>query len=220
MSVFIVIPAYNEQKRIEQVIKDLLTFGYENIVVINDGSTDQTEQIIKKYPVHFLEHAINLGQGAALSTGTQYALEQGAEIIIHFDSDGQHQAQEIKKFVAKIKEGHDAVLGSRFLHEKQHIPWSKKYFILKPAIWVNFLLTGLKLSDAHNGFRALNRQAAQKIRITQNRMAHNTEIPAEINFHNLKYTEIPVEIKYFEYGQNWKSGIKIIFDLLKQLIIN
>ncbi len=220
MSVFIVIPAYNEEKSLEQVINNLLNLGYKNIVVVNDGSTDGTAQIMDRLPVYQVNHLMNLGQGAALMTGTQFAVELGAEIIVHFDADGQHQPHEITNFIEKLNQGYEVVLGSRFLHTKQHMPWTKKYLILKPAIWLNFLLTGLKLTDAHNGFRALKKVAAQKINIRQNGMAHNTEIPAEINYHGLSYTEIPVEIKYFHYGQNWKSGIKIIRDLLKNLILN
>lgn len=216
MLIFIIIPAYNEEKTIGDVIVSLLEAGYQNIVVVNDGSTDKTAQAVESYPVYLINHIVNLGQGAALRTGTDFVLEKGADIIVHFDADGQHQAKDIEKLVAAINSGYDLGLGSRFLGGRQSIPWSKKYFILKPGIIFNWIFTGLKLTDAHNGFRALSRLAAQKIKITQNSMAHSTEIPAEIKKHNLNFMEVPVDILYQNYGQGLSGGVKIIFDLLKK----
>ncbi len=218
--VFIVIPAFNEEKTIAKVIEDLLNLNYTNIALIDDGSTDETIQIASEYPIDICCHKRNCGQGAALRTGTEYALSNGADIIIHFDADGQHQVKDIEKFVNKIEDGYDIAIGSRFLNSNQKIPFTKKYFILKPGRMVNWFFSGLKLTDAHNGFRALNRQAAKNIKINQNRMAHNTEIPAEIVRHDLKYAEISVDIIYTEYGQNLKGGINIIIDLLKQKLLN
>ncbi len=218
--IFIVIPAYNEEKTIAKVIEGLLQENYNNIVIVNDGSADCTSKIVLNYPVYLLTHNINRGQGAALRTGTEFAVKQGADIVIHFDGDGQHQVKEIDDFVEKINQGFDIAIGSRFLSGAKNIPFTKKYLIHKPAILVNWFFSGLKLTDAHNGFRALNRHAAKKIKITQNRMAHNTEIPAEIVKRKLNFTEVPVEVIYTEYGQGFGGGIKIILDLLKQKILN
>jgi len=218
--VFIVIPAYNEKKAITSIIAKLLNLNYSNIVVVDDGSVQPVSHHIAAYPVHIITHNINLGQGAALRTGTEYALQQAADIIVHFDADGQHQAEEIRDLLHVLSEGYGAALGSRYLHERQDVPLSKKYFIHKPAIYFNWLFTGLKLTDAHNGFRALTRDAAQKILIEQNRMAHGTEIIAEIKKHNIKYKEVPVKITYTEYGQNFRGGIKVITDLIKQKILS
>ncbi|HUT21859.1 MAG TPA: glycosyltransferase family 2 protein [Candidatus Bipolaricaulota bacterium] len=213
--VIIVLPAYNEEKTIAAVIEDLLRADFQEIVAIDDGSSDNTLEVLKKYPVHCLAHKINCGQGASLRTGTEMALALGADIIVHFDADGQHQVKDIEKFVEAIESGHDIAIGSRFFGENQNIPFTKKWFILKPGILFNWFFTGLKLTDAHNGFRAMSRLAAQKIKITQNRMAHNTEIPSEIFRHGLKYAEVPVEIIYKEYGQTFRGGINIIVDLIK-----
>jgi len=220
MKTFIVIPAYNEEKRIGQVIQDLLGSGYENIVVVNDASSDKTDVIVKNCAVDCIDHIVNLGQGASLRTGTQYAVDQGADVVVHFDSDGQHQVKDIEKFTEKISDGYDVVIGSRYLGSQENIPFSKKYFIHKPGVWVNWILTGLKLTDAHNGFRAMNRNSAQKIRITQDRMAHASEIPAEIKFHDLKHAEVPVDIIYHEYGQNLRGGITVVVDFVKQKLIS
>ena len=220
MQTYIVIPAYNVEKWLDQVIEGLLRLGYNNIIVVNDASTDSTAEIIARHPVISVEHLVNLGQGAALATGTRFALEAGADIIVHFDGDGQHCPEDIALFEEKIAAGFDTVFGSRFQHTEQQIPWTKKFFILKPAIFVNWFFSGINLTDAHNGFRALSRAAAEKINISQDRMAHATEIPAEVVRQKLSYTEVPVKIIYHHYGQNFRGGLRIIWDLVKEKILS
>ena len=220
MATYIVIPAYNVENWLSQVLEDLLHLGYNNIIVVNDASTDATAEIINRYPIIHVEHLINLGQGAALATGTRLALEVGADIIIHFDGDGQHCPEDITRFEEKIRAGFDTVFGSRFQHHDQQIPWTKKYFILKPAILVNWFFSGINLTDAHNGFRALSRVAAEKINISQDRMAHATEIPAEVVRQKLSYTEVPVKIVYHHYGQNFRGGLRVVWDLIKEKILS
>jgi glycosyltransferase involved in cell wall biosynthesis len=211
MKVFVVIPSYNEAQHIGAVLASLKNYDYQ-VVVVDDGSSDETRQIAHSQGVTVLSHAINRGQGAALYTGTLYALSQGADVIVHFDSDGQFLAEEIIKVITPILEGKaDIVFGSKFLQANQ-IPWLKKFFIIKPAIWLNNLLTGLKLSDVHNGFRALNRQAAEKIEIKQDAMAHASEIVARTKKCNLRYQEVPVTIIYREFGQGFSGGLKILID--------
>jgi len=217
--VWIVIPAYNEQENIFGVIKSLQEMT-ENIVVINDASKDRTKEIVKSLGVFYIEHMINRGQGAALQTGTDFALSQGAEIIVHFDADGQMLAKDIYRIIAPIINNEaEIVFGSRFLDKKSQIPWTKKYLILKPAILFNWLFTGIKLSDAHNGFRALSQKAAKDMRILQDGMAHATEILDQVRANDLNYCEIPVEIIYQQYGQRFSSGFKIIRDLILAKII-
>ncbi len=211
MKVFLVIPSYNEAQHIGAVLESLKKYDYK-LVVVDDGSSDDTVQIARNLGVKVLNHEINRGQGAALYTGTQYALSQGADIIVHFDSDGQFLAEEINKVITPIVEGKvDIVFGSKFLQANQ-IPWLKKFLIIKPAIWLNNLLTGLKLSDVHNGFRALNRRAAEKIEIRQDAMAHASEIVAQTKKWKLRYQEVPVTIIYHEFGQGFGGGLKILID--------
>lgn len=211
--VWIVIPAYNEEKRLRQVLEELLNLT-SNIVVVNDCSDDLTPNIIEQMPIYDLHHEINRGQGAALQTGNDFALLKGAEVIVHFDADGQMQVKDISKMVKPILSGEtEMTLGSRFIDKTSKVPWTKKYFIHKPAILFHWLFTGLKLSDAHCGFRAISRVAACKIQITQDGMAHATEILDQIRQHNLKYLEMPVEIVYHQYGQKFSSGFKILRDL-------
>ncbi len=219
--VFIIIPAYNEEKNIGGIIDNIKNIlPHAEIVVIDDESKDATYNKAKKRNVTVLRHKINRGQGAALATGNEYALMRGANIIVHFDGDGQHRAEDIKKLIGPILNKEiDVVLGSRFLSPENKIPWSKKFFILKPALIFNYFFTGLRLTDVHNGLRAMSQKAAQKIKITQDKMAHNTEIIAEIKKNKLKYKEVPVRIIYNEYGQGFFDGLKIIKDLFVKKIL-
>jgi len=220
MKIFIVVPAWNEEENISQVLIDLKKYyPLENIVVVDDGSTDKTYQLACREQVVVLRHLINRGQGAALETGNQYVLKQGAEVIVHFDADGQHQAGEIKEWIQPIVEGNvDVVIGSRFLGKKSNLPLSKKIFFKLIIPWHN-LFIGLKLTDLHNGTRVLSRRAAEKIKIRQDDMAHNSEISSQISKYQFKYQEVPVKITYHEYGQGLRGVIKIFKDLIKKGII-
>jgi glycosyltransferase involved in cell wall biosynthesis len=218
--VWIVVPAHNEQENIFGVIKSLQELT-PNIVVVNDASTDRTCDIVKVLGVYLLDHLVNRGQGAALQTGTEFALSKGAKIMVHFDADGQMLAKDIYRIINPIIDLQaEIVFGSRFMEKRSKIPWTKKYFILRPAIIFNWFFTGIKLSDAHNGFRALSAKAAQRIKITQDGMAHATEILDQVRASDLKYTEVPVEIVYNQYGQRFSSGFKIIRDLIFARIFN
>lgn len=217
--IVVVIPSFNEGIILRNVIQNLLNNDYENIIVIDDGSLNPVHDFIDDLPIILLCHRVNLGQGAALQTGFEYARKLGAEIVITFDADGQHDATDIPSLIDPILNNQaDIVLGSRFLPTSSHGMPSRKRFLLFMARFVNFLFTGLLLSDAHNGLRALNRLALEKIVITENRMAHATEILYEIKKNQLRYIEVPVNIHYTEYskqkGQSSLDSIKILFDLV------
>ena len=214
--IFIVIPAYNEASVIADTIRDVRKY-YENIIVADDGSSDATGNAAEAAGAVVLRHIINRGQGAALRTGINYALEQDADVIITYDADGQFEASEIEKLSQPIiSEECDAVLGSRFLSGNK-IPLLKK-LILIPAILFTRAITGLNLTDTHNGFRAMSREAAEKINIRQDRMAHASEIVHEIARLGLKYKEIPITVKYTAYskhkGQRLAGAFHILFDLI------
>ena len=197
MKVFVVVPAYNEEKRIAFALRDLKSHGYNQIVVIDDGSKDATGKEALSCGATVLTHLVNRGQGAALRTGIEYALSQGADAIVTFDSDGQHQANEIKTLLAPIKNDEaDITLGSRFLGDKsKHVPILRKILLFGSRLII-LIFYGLWMSDAHNGFRALGRLAATKIEIKSNRMEHASEIIGEIKNKRLRYIEVPVTIKY------------------------
>ena len=220
MKISVVVPAFNEEKNIGNTIQGLKQEGYKNIIVIDDGSTDNTYEIAKSQKVIVLKHIINRGQGAALQTGMSYSIINNYGIIVHFDSDGQHDPKEIKSLVNPIINNETEVsLGSRFL-KKQKIPFFRK-IMLKGAILVIWTMYGIKLSDAHNGFRAFTRESVKKVRITGDKMEHASEIIERIKKNNIKYKEIPVTIKYTEEtlkqgrkGQGQFDSLKILFRML------
>ena len=216
-SIFVIIPAYNEGTIIHSVCEQILQYQY-NVVVIDDGSSQHLYSALHDLPIHFLRHKVNMGQGAALHTGMEYALIQGAEYIVTFDGDGQHEAADIPKFIeALFTDKTDIILGSRFMEDAVHNMSGRRKRTLQVARYVNYIFTGLLLSDAHNGFRAMNRTAAQAIRIHENRMAHATEILAQIKQQRLRYAELPVRVHYTAYsrakGQTLWSSFRILFDL-------
>ncbi len=212
--VFVVIPAYNERKTIVEVIKGVKPL-VDEIIVVDDGSTDDTSRLAEEQGVTVLRHFINRGQGAALQTGDQYALDKGADIIVHFDADGQFLAKEIGDIVEPIKSGEaEAVFGSRFLGRKSDIPWLKEKIILPLAKIVNKIFIGKSLTDSQSGFRALSKKAARRIEIENDKMAHNTEIQGKIFKNNFKIKEVPINVIYHKFGQRFKGGIRIVKELL------
>ncbi|MBI4980537.1 glycosyltransferase family 2 protein [Candidatus Woesearchaeota archaeon] len=218
METWLVIPAFNEENKLKEVVSNLKRNGYARIVVVDDGSQDNTYQLAQKENVIVLNHLINRGQGAALKTGIDYALEQGAEVIVTFDADGQHQPEDISILIQPILENKaDIVLGSRFLTNNSNTPFIRRLFLKGGALLFN-LFYGVKVTDSHNGLRALSRTAAEQIEITSDGPEHASEIIEEIGKKQLKYTEVPVTIKYTDYslqhGQSSWAAFKILFKML------
>ncbi len=217
-SIYIIIPVFNERQTIKQVVESLLVLGY-NIVIVDDGSTDATVDCLNDLPVFYVRHEINLGQGAALQTGIEFALQRDAEILISFDGDGQHQAADLVNLIKPlILHEANVVLGSRFLPAAiTNIPFLKKQAIGLARI-IHYLFTGLWLSDAHNGLRAFDRKAASVLDLKENRMAHASEILFKLHQYDFRIKEVPVTILYSDYskskGQSVFNGIKIFFDIL------
>lgn len=221
--IFIIVPAYNEQTVILRVIEDLKTYPYQ-IVVVDDGSHPSLDKILLNKKVYLLRHSINLGQGAALQTGINFALSRCAEYIITFDADGQHQAGDVNRLLNDIlKYKVDIILGSRFLGNQATGITKGRITLLSIARYINFILTGLLLSDAHNGLRCFTGSFAQKMKLTENRMAHATEILFFIRKNNFTYKEVPVNIQYTAYskekGQSFWSSFQIFLDLIKNKIV-
>jgi len=214
MKLFCVIPAFNEAKTIVEVIKSVKPFA-DRVIIVDDGSADKTFELAKAQGVVALRHAINRGQGAALETGNRYALKKGAELIVHFDADGQFLAGEIKELTELIKSGRaDIVFGSRFLGRESNMPAFKKLVIMPLARLMNRILFGADLSDPQCGFRAMNAKAAREIRITSDGMAHCSEIIGKAFRSGLKIKEAPITVVYREFGQNMSGGIRILKDLI------
>ena len=215
--VFVVVPSYNEGPVIIDTLQTLLKTGYQ-IILVDDGSTDETATLAQSQPIYYIQHKVNLGQGAALQSGMQYALELAAEIVVHFDADGQHQIDDLEKLIDPILHNKtDIALGTRFRKSSSHVPFSKK-ILLRLGILLNGILTGIWLSDAHNGLRAMNKTALSAIQLRVNGMAHASEILMEIKKHKLRFIEVPVKIQYTAYstdkGQSIWNSLHILTDLL------
>lgn len=216
-SVWLVVPAYNEQSTIEQVVLGLLRFC-PNVAVIDDCSSDLTPIRARAAGARVLRHPINLGQGASLQTGIDFALQNGASHIVSFDADLQHRPEDIPLLLRALTEtGADFALGSRFLGKANNIDLSRK-LLLKAAVLFTRLTIGLKLTDVHNGLRAMTRRGAGALRIRQNRMAHASEMLQQIAKSGLPYIEVPVTVEYTSYskakGQRLSNSVNIVLELL------
>jgi glycosyltransferase involved in cell wall biosynthesis len=197
--VYVVIAAYNESACIRDVVRDVMT-EYPNVIVVDDGSSDDTAEIAIGKATWVLRHAANCGQGAALQTGIEFALKRGAEYVVTFDADGQHRVNDIAALIKPIWTGLcDISLGSRFLGSAVDLPNSRR-LLLRAAILFTRIVNGLKLTDTHNGLRAFSRRAAERIDITADRMAHASELFDIIRDTGLEYCEVPVEIRYTEHS--------------------
>lgn len=226
MKTIVVIPAYNEEKKIAVVVEKVKSV-VDEVVVIDDGSNDRTAELAQKQDVVVLKHLLNRGQGAALETGDQYALKRKADIVIHFDADGQFLAQEIKDVVKPIENGQaDVVFGSRFMGKKSKMPWLKKNVIFPLAKMVNRFF-GVNLTDPQSGFRAFNHRVNKEIRIEQDGSAHCSEILNKVFKHKFIIKEVPVTVIYEDFGQSFfrgrgrgMGGFRIIKDLLLAKLIS
>ena len=194
---WVVIAAFNEAPRIGRVLEELLPAA-PRVVVVDDGSSDTTGAEILARGAWLVTHSVNLGQGAALQTGISFALRQGASHVVTFDADGQHTPDDLPRLIGALAE-HDAdfALGSRFLGIAEGIPMSRR-ILLRAAILFTRVLSGVSLSDTHNGLRAMTRRGAESIHLTFNRMEHASEIIEQVSRSGLRYVEVPVHIRYTE----------------------
>jgi len=214
---WVVVPAYNEAAVIATTLAELLAVA-GNVVVVDDGSTDDTAERARAAGARVLRHVLNLGQGAALQTGIDYALERGARYVCTFDADGQHDARTIEAMLALARtSGADAVLGSRFLGTTEGMPRLRGWF-LRAAIAFTRLQTGLPLTDTHNGLRLFAASALARVRIEQPGMAHASELLERIAKERLHVVELPTTVRYTDYskakGQKLSQSVRIMFDLL------
>lgn len=215
-SVYVVVPAYREGSTASETVSRLRK-RYENVVVIDDGSDDQTAEGARAAGATVLRHLINRGQGAALQTGILHALRRGAMFIVTFDADGQHETTDIEALLDPLVRGEaDVTLGSRFLGQTD-APVHRK-LLLRGGILFTRIVSRMRLTDTHNGLRGFTREAARRIDIRLDRMAHASEILDQISRNGLRWVEVPVRIRYTEYsrskGQGASGALRIVWDFL------
>lgn len=213
----LVIPLYNEATVIGEVVRDARTV-FDHVICVDDGSTDGSADVAREAGATVLGHPINLGQGAALQTGIEFAIWADFQLVVTFDADGQHRLEDAVSMVEHARD-HDLaiVFGSRFLTEKVEAGFLKR-LVLKTAALVTRSTTGVRLTDAHNGLRLMRQDAAAQLDLHQDRMAHATEIVMQLVKTRLPWAEYPVEVRYTEYskakGQSLLNSVNILVDLV------
>lgn len=220
-SVLVLIAAFNEAGALGPVIEGLRARGYD-VVVVDDGSVDDTARVGREAGASVVRHPINLGQGAAVQTGIEFGRRNGYARFVTFDADGQHDPDDIARMLELMqRERADFVLGSRFIGATVGMTASRR-LLLKLAVLFTRIISGMRLTDAHNGLRAFTAEGARHINLRQNRMAHASEILDQIAASGLRYVECPVTIRYTDYsrakGQSGFNSVNILLDLLFQRI--
>lgn len=210
------IAAYREEGAIGPTVREVGSL-YPNVVVVDDGSGDGTAAEAMRAGATVLRHVVNRGQGAALQTGIDFALSRGARYLVSFDADGQHRPADIPSVLAPLVRGEcEVVLGSRFLNSHT-IPFPRKV-VLKMGVVFTRIVSGIRVTDTHNGLRAFTREAAERIEIHLDRMAHASELLDQIGRSDLRWVEVPVEVRYTNYsmrkGQSSLAGFRIAWDFL------
>lgn len=217
---WVVIAAYQEARTIGTVVARLVD-DHWHVVVVDDGSEDDTAACALAAGAWVLRHAVNVGQGAALATGFVYASRDPAvRFVVTFDADGQHDPGAVPRLIAPLaSDTADVTLGSRFLEPDGlgSIPASRKV-LLRLATRLARWTTGLKLTDTHNGMRGFRCDVLSRLVLQQDRMAHASEIQAEVARLRLRYQEVPVRVSYTPYslskGQGLIDAVSVLWDLL------
>jgi len=216
LDAWIVVPAFNEAGVIGDVITDLRTV-FTHIVCVDDGSDDGTGDIALRAGAHLVRHPVNLGQGAAIQTGVEYARRQpGAQVFATFDADGQHRVEDLVTMIDRLGRGDvDVVIGTRFGPGVSRPPFLKR-IVLQTAVRLSPRGRRLGLTDTNNGLRVFNKTVADGLDITMNGMSHATEFIMLIAENRWRVAEQPVEVLYTEYssakGQPLLNGVNISVD--------
>ena len=217
--VWLVVPLYNEARVIGDVVRSARRV-FPHVVCVDDGSSDDSAGEAARAGAVVVRHPVNLGQGAALQTGFEYALSvPSMRWAVTFDADGQHQVDDVVAMLDKARaEDLDVVFGSRFLDERTQAGAVKK-LVLRLAVAYTNLTTRTRLTDAHNGLRVISRPVLQRIDITQNRMAHASELVAQIGGMGVRYGESPVHILYTDYSRSKGQSVWNAVNILVELIL-
>jgi len=217
--VYVIVPAFNEQNVIKDIINNLLK-DFSNVIVINDGSNDKTLETINDLDIKILNHEINLGVGAAVQTGFDYVSNiPDAKAVITFDADGQHLVDDAVAMAKEIMICDEGIIfGTRFPKHSKNIPMVKR-IVLKLIAKITDLVTGVSLSDAHNGLKAYKVSIIKELELQFSSYSYESELITQVAKKKIDYKEMSTDIKYTSYsikkGQKLLNGLLIIEDLLK-----
>lgn len=212
METFVVIPAYNEERYIQKVLQETKRHASQ-IIVVDDGSADKTAEIARKEGAEVLRHATNMGKGAALKTGCDYAFRKGAEKVVVMDGDGQHEPSKIPEFLERLKEA-EIVFGYRQLSRTMPL-------VLRFGNWfinkITKFLYGMELKDTQCGYRAFTAEAYRKIRWRSTDYSMESEMIARVGRHKLRYKEVPLKTIYADKykGTTIIDGVKIVLKMMR-----
>jgi len=217
--VYIIIPAKNEASRIGKVIGKSQELGYRNIIVVNDGSLDDTVKVAESYNVKVVNHLINLGPGAATQTGIESAIAAGAKIIVTIDADHQQFPEDIERLVNQLEDKKvDVVIGSRFMNRENQIPPLRILYNMIANV-ITFILTGLMVTDSQSGMKAFTADFARKCRLHFNGFEFCVEFIRNIRLFKATYSEVPIRVIYtketLSKGQNLLTGVRMLAKLFK-----
>ncbi len=215
---WVVIPLFNEATVIGDVVRGLRE-AFPQVVCVDDGSSDGSAIAARSAGAVVVQHPVNLGQGAALQTGIEYALlDPDMKYVVTFDADGQHRVADAVAMVEVLRADPevDVVFGSRFLDGRTQASKPKRVLLRAAVVYTN-MTTKMRLTDAHNGLRAFSREVAANLDIRQNRMAHASEIVEQVGAGGFRYAEHPVHILYTDYsrakGQSMLNSVNILTEM-------
>lgn len=204
MKVCCVIPAYQESRAIDQVITIAQKYC-THVVVVDDGSTDNTGKIAEANGATVLRHPTNLGKGAALRTGFNYTIKKQYDVTITLDGDLQHNPHSIPRFLDKIKQGYDIIVGSRYKTQSEDMPFARKLSNLITTTVLRVIFK-VPVTDSQSGYRAFKRRVLETIPVRDNGFAAETEILIDAQRAGFLISEVPIATSYGDEESKIRAG--------------
>jgi glycosyltransferase involved in cell wall biosynthesis len=218
----ILIPVFNEEENIGKVLEDIKALKLDiDLLIINDGSKDNTLKIVKTFEVEVISHIINLNYGSALQTGFKYAVIKDYDYVLQFDGDGQHDPKDIYPMIKEIeKDNADIVIGSRFLGKGNFKVGFLKKIVISFMVFLINIFTACKITDPTSGLKALSKRTFSYFSKSGNFPSDYPDADIIIRMLRKKYriVEIPINVRKRNYGTSMHSGLKPIIYIFKVLL--